>query len=284
MADEREPAPWARSGLFPSSQEGASVAPAPEPKRRLVTVGGVLRWTGATVLLVTALGLFGAAGTITSIHEADLAERGAGVAVAQERITNAEKAEAALPVLAAAVRSLVRAGEDVKSVAAVQNTYLANSGPISLEGIPLDVMLPDGKIQVYTEEERTAMAQKIRDDAIKGLDRTLTQFFSATATDGSGMNAASDWSPEVEGLLDRDDVSGYRWVPLEVTGFDSSLKAVTGWLLKDADGALAGWATASYSFKDNRFSDLRIYTVAQGEEGAEPAPSGDSADAEGTKG
>lgn len=260
MTDDHPEAGWVKSDLFASNTPVSN-----QPKRSAKAVAGtVARWTGVTVLTLGSLGLFGIAGMIDAEQNAQLEALAEDLPSANQRINSAVKMQEDLPTPIAAERMLNRATADAEGVAAAQTQYLVHAGPLSLEGIPVDELQPDGKTYVFTEEERIEMAEKRRAEGIKGLDRQLTQFFAATSVDDEDFNAAGSWLDAVSGLGDQEGVPTYVWTASPVIGFDEYRMAPVTWTLSDADDKVIAWATAEYRIADGRFIDLTIYTAEEG--------------------
>ena len=233
--------------------------------RRRPTLGGVLRWSATGALCVGALVLFAAAGSISETHEADLRERGEGIADARDRIMAAEIGVETVPAEAVAKGWLLAATTVGETITKVQNTFAVNTGPLDLTDIPVEVMTPIGLIQVYTEDERIAMAEEVRASKINGLDRQLLPLFTPESTDPTGMNAASNWALGLSSFEDDATLAGYTWSSPAVGWFDQSGHSRVVWELRTPDGDLTAWAVATFDHKAVKFTDLAVHKSTQEE-------------------
>lgn len=256
-----------RSWSAPRAQ-GAVDAPGLEKRqRRRPTAGSVVRWTVTGLLLASSVVVVGFAGGAQTERDAAVSQGLEGLAEARAASAEAERLQSALPDAKKASRLLSRMATETGTITEVQNTYVQEAGPLSLEGIPVDRQEPTGAIVVYTEEERTAMAQERRDERLLDLDRSLRTLFARASTDDDGINAATDWTGLVEGLSGTEGVGSAVWTATIPSSFDDEQTATVVWTLRSADGTVLAWATADYRFADGRFGDLRVMSAILAEEG-----------------
>ena len=250
-----------RSWSAPDAQRVNDTPRAEQRRRRRPTAGSVARWTVTGLLLASSVVVVGFAGGAQTEREAAVSQGLEGLSEARAASAEAERLQAALPDAKKASRLLSRMATETATITDTQNTYVQEAGPLSLDGIAVDRQEPTGKIIVYTEEERTAMAQERRDERLLDLDRSLRTFFDRSSTDDEGVNAASDWTGLVEGLSGMEGVGSAVWTATIPSSFDDEQTATVVWTLRSADGTVLAWATADYRFADGRFGDLRVMSA-----------------------
>lgn len=217
----------------------------------------VIRWSGTGVLVLTAIGLFVTSNVIDAQHEASLERQSAEVVAAEERVVLAEAKREALPDESSA-RSLLSAAKlSGESVAKIQNGYGPHQGELSFDGVPLGEKDLFGKIQPYSQEQRTKLAEEARARAIDELDRSTLPFFVQEDTDSEGYDASKSWSKTL-GLGDQ--ARQLTWTSIEARWFTDTENVPMLWELRDKDGALQGWASATWSNKTKTMSGFTLST------------------------
>lgn len=280
--------------LHPSEQKGGTGKPqrAPKPERtpeeRKALRGRIGRWGGAVTATLAGLTMFVSAGVINSMHEAELSELAQGALDARERTSAAQYAEEDLPDALEGARWLSQATEYGQQLAADQNTYLANTGPLPLDEVPKERPGPGDVDEVcsdyieqaqqlraepYTDEERLACAEGIRTERISGLPRSMAPYLAASVRDEKGLNASSAWHEHLSVIDDEDgevSLEGYAWSLPEVREFASDGNAEVVWFLRDTDtGQTLAWMRGSYDSISKTFSQMVLSEVSSSEDAVE---------------
>lgn len=267
------------------------------PKAVLIRVG---YWSATVLTALGALVLMAMAGAVSAQHEAELEEQAQDGFDAQDRIAAAQQGVEGVPGSDEAQRWLLQATTAGENVAAAQNTYLEHSGPIDVDDLPartpglgerdecspyLDDPPPSSRD--YTEEERTACAEGLRESAVGGLERKLTPHFAAGARDSDGFNAVSRWHSWIPTLDDDSSLAGYTWTTHEAQVFEEDTAIRMVWtLVEDETGRTVAWLRGQYDPEVNKFEDLVLGTVADGGGDGTDGPAGDGGEdsAEETRG
>lgn len=280
-----------RSGDADSLAERLSKGDAPvapkKPRRtkaqRRVLIGRIARWTGTGLAGLGALVLFAMAGSISSYHTNEMVEQYTSVTDQENRLRAASQAERELPEGQQGSRNLDAALGSAKTVSDIQNIYLTETGPVSLDGIPTAEVqtgrepdddeyicsepAPGTRAKTYTEEERLECAERRRADVLSGQGRKLETYFAQSALDQSGFTAATPWHESVPTLPDAKTTTlkGYTWTPSSEAVFDEHGNISVTWTLSDDKGATAALLTGVYDPVSKKFGSLTL-AVAEGDE------------------
>lgn len=239
-----------------------------------------LRWTGVATALIGAIVMFSASGAIHSANDEEIAHNATKIRAEQERLDTAVYAKEDLPEDTEAKRSIGRAEEAASSVATYQNTYLENTGSLSLKGIPTTDKddpdkTPGTRVREYTEKERQALAQERRDAQVGEAQRSLVPYFDASSRDSKGVNATEPWYEFVSTVETKGgtvSLAQYRWSTPAIQAFSPDGSVEVLWLLTeqgedaDAEDALApdaqplGWVRATYNPITSTFEHLSVGT------------------------
>lgn len=248
-----------------------------EKKRKALFTG--LRWSGVVAALTASVLMLGTASGIQSENQAEINKNISKIRAEQSRLDKATYAKEDLPEKSDARRSIGRAEEAAASVAEHQNSYLDNTGPLSLEGIPTtDKDDPDKepgtRVHTYTEKERQQLAQERRDAQVAEAKRSLTPYFDASSRDDTGADATEPWHRQVTTLQTRGDtvsLATYQWSTPAIQAFSPDGSVEVLWLLtehgedKAADAvspsaAPLAWARATYNPTTGTFEHLSVGT------------------------
>ncbi|MFE1170361.1 hypothetical protein [Nocardiopsis sp. NPDC058789] len=266
----------------------------------------VAYWSGTGLGVVGGLTLLVVAAAINSHHQSQLADQAQDGFDAQRNISVAEQGLEDLPSEEEAGRWLSQATSVGATVAEVQNTYLEQAGPLSLDGLPertpglgerdecvtyLDERPTSPR--EYSNEELTTCAQALREAEIGGLDRHLTPHFAAHVRDDDGFNAVAQWHSGVAALDELEEgafAADYSWTVHEAKVFERDGSIPMVWTLTHEEtGQLVAWMHGTYDPVVKKFDRMVLGTVAVGtdEEVSEPgSPGADSGEdvAEGESG
>lgn len=259
-----------------------------EKKRSALFTG--LRWSGVVAALVASVLMVGTASGIQSENQAEINKNISEIRAEQARLDKATYAKEDLPEESDARRSIGRAEEAAASVAGYQNTYLDNTGPLSLEGIPTTDKddpnkEPGTRVRTYTEKERQKLAQDRRNAQVAEAKRSLTPYFDASSRDATGVDATEPWHRQVTTMQTEGDtvsLAEYEWSTPAVQAFSPDGSVEVLWLLtkpsgndndKDKDKAEkkgadavspsaspAAWARATYNPITGTFEHLSVGT------------------------
>lgn len=268
------------------SKGGSPTAPK-KPRRtkaqRRALIAGVSRWTGTGLACLVALVLFAMAGSMSSYHEQELVEQYQGVTDQETRARAATQAERELPEGQQGSRNLDAALGSAKAISEIQNTYLSETGPVSLDGIPKaeeqtgrepddDEYIcsepePGKRAKTYTKEERLDCAERRRADTLSGQGRKLETYFAQSALDQTGFTAATPWHESVSTLPDGEETSlaDYSWKPSSEAVFDEHGNISLTWTLVDDTGTTAALLTGTYDPVSKKFGSLALTTAAEGD-------------------
>jgi hypothetical protein len=261
-------------------QERQDSSPRRSAGRLKAVLIGIVYWSTTVLVALGAWVLMAAAGSISAQHQADLEERAQDGFGAQDRIAAAEQGLEGLPRSEEAQRWLLQATTAGESVAEAQNTFLDHTGPIDVGDLPeqtprlgerdecapyLDDPPPRGRD--YTEEERIACAEGLRESAVGGLERKLTPHFAAGARDSDGFNAVSQWHSSVPTLDDDASLAGYTWTTHQAQVFEEDTAIRMVWTLtEDETGRTVAWLRGEYDPGVKKFDHLVLGTVAAADE------------------
>lgn len=264
-----------------------SALAAKKPRRtkaqRRKLVARISRWTGAGVLTLVALVLFAMAGSISTYHTDEMVKRYTGVTDQEDRLRAASQAERDLPEGQEGSRNLDAALGSAKTVADIQNVYLTETGPVSLDGIPKAEVqtgrepdddeyicsepAPGKRAKTYTQEERVECAERRRADNLSGQGRKLEAYFAQSALDQTGFTASTPWHESVSTLPDdeKNSLAGYSWKPSSEAVFDENGVIDVTWTLVDDKGAIVAFVTSTYDPVSKKFGSME-FTTAKGDE------------------
>lgn len=261
----------------------ASKKPRRTKAQRRVLIGRIARWTGTGLAGLGALVLFAMAGSISSYHTNEMVEQYTSVTDQENRLRAASQAERELPEGQQGSRNLDAALGSAKTVSDIQNTYLIETGPVSLEGIPkAEVQTgrepdedeyicsepePGKRAKTYTKEERLDCAERRRADTLSGQGRKLETYFAQSALDQTGFTAAMPWHESVSTLPDGEETSlaDYSWKPSSEAVFDEYGNISLTWTLVDDQGATTALLTGTYDSVSKKFGSLALTTAAEGD-------------------
>lgn len=236
-------------------------------------------WSATVLAMLGALVLMAMAGTISAQHQDELEEQAQDGFDAQDRTIAARQGLEGLPNSGEARRWLLQAATAGENVAAAQNIYLENAGPINADDLPAQtpglgehdectpyIGPPPPSRREYTEEEHITCAEGLRESAVSGLERKLTPHFAAGARDSDGFNAVSQWHSSISTLDDDASLSGYTWVAHQAQVFEKDMTIHMVWTLaEDETGRTVAWLRGRYDPVVKKFDDLVLGTVAEGE-------------------
>lgn len=237
---------------------------------------GVALFIGSTVISTMA-------SAESDRHEAELFDPEQGRAVeitdAQDRIYAAEDSEALLPDEADVERWLSRADEAGESIAEMQNTFLDQTGPLTVEDGPLydEEELPsrldpddpddeeDLEEYLYSDEERLELAEDERESTVNMLPRHLSPYIATGSRDHQGFDAGSRWDLLIETISDYDDevsLEDYQWVYDEAVIYSPSGAVPISWRLVDGDENVVAVMVAQFSPQPQVMQDFELHVVA----------------------
>lgn len=256
----------------------------------------VAYWSGTALGILGGLVLLVVAAAINSHHQSQLTDQAQDGFDAQRNISVAEQGLEDLPSEEEAGRWLRQATSVGETVAEVQNTYLEQAGPLSLDGLPertpglgerdecvtyLDERPTSPR--EYTNEELTTCAQALRESEIGGLDRHLTPHFAAHVRDDDGLNAVSQWHSEVAALDELEEgafAADYTWTSHEAKVFERDGSIPMVWTLAHEEtGQMVAWMHGTYDPVVKKFDRMVLGTVAVGTDEEDTDPEGPDADA-----
>lgn len=239
------------------AQEPLRAARATKARARAFTA---LRWTAGGAMSIGALVLFAMAGAQAQADDDEVRLAAQPLAAAQERIDAAEASSEALPDTPTAQRWLAQANAAGLSVAESQSVYLAETAPLTLDGVPsVDPKpKPGTRPEPYTDEQRWTMAQQMREDRVSGLARALTPHFDVSARDLDGVEATADWQLALPGDPATGLRSGGSWSFLEARLVDRDGLVSGVWELRSASGQLLAWAVADYDPMTKTFAEPAV--------------------------
>ena len=239
----------------------------------------VAYWSATALGILGGLVLLVAAAAISSRHQSQLAEQAQPGFDAQRDVTLAQQSLEDLPSQDEADRWLSQATTVAEGVAEAQNTYLEHSGPLSLDELPeqtpgigerdecvsyLDERPPNQRD--YTNEELTACAEGLRQQAINGLDRQLTPHFAAHVRDQDGFDAVSQWHSRVPALGELEDDASeadFTWTAHEARVFERDGTIPMVWTLTHEEtGQMVAWMHGTYDPVVKKFDQMVLGTVA----------------------
>ncbi|WP_017544028.1 hypothetical protein [Nocardiopsis prasina] len=300
---ERPPTPPSFSNYEPGSlaeRLGATRAgqeEEPPPPKGPSLLPRIAYWSATGLGILGALTLLLAAGLISAQHQARLQEEAQPGFDAQGRTTTAQQSLEDLPGRDEADRWLSQATSVGERVAEAQNTFLEHSGPLPLDELPEQT--PDAgerdecvsyleevptTPRDYTDEELTACAEGLREEAIGGLERSLTPHFAAQVRDPDGFDAVTQWHTWVSTVEEDVSLADHTWTAHEALVFerDSSIPLV--WTLtEDESGRAVAWMRGTFDPLSKKFDQMAFGTVGvdDGEEGADEAEAEGDSETEG---
>lgn len=235
------------------------------PQERKARLMSALRWSGAGAMLLAAVLVFGQASALSASNQAELIEGAKPLKAAQARLDTAQAGLEALPKRDEAQRWLAKMNEDGVRIAKVQNTFLAETGPVSTAGIP-DVdpePEPGTKAEKYTPEQKQKLAEQRRANTIAGLDADLSPSFNSAAQDEHGFDASSAWQKSIPALASKssgESLSGYEWTFPQSYFYDQDGLVSVFWELRTKDDAhtLVGWVHGTWDPTARTFGELTI--------------------------
>lgn len=269
VADNVTDQPPARADLAGLSDRFRTpVTPEPEqlPMRPKSRWGAPLRWSGVGALLVASVLLLGVAGSVGVDNEAELAQGVPAIKADIERTIAAEDDLANMFTIDEATLLLDQMVMVGGNVAKLQNTYLAEAGPLTLEGIP---KVEGGDTSSFdrtlTEDERWELAKTQRENTLLSLSQRLMPYFTSNTDESAkGFVPASNWfqALETKGLVAGD----YQWSTAAPKVFSPEGTVEMVWELRSKDGnKLAGWVSAHFEPIPKKLMDARIGTVLTGD-------------------
>lgn len=241
-------------------------------------------WSTTGLGLLGGLVLLVAAGAISSYHQSQLAEQAQDGFEAKRNTAAAQQGLEDLPTQDEAERWLNQATTVSESIAAAQNTYLEHSGPLPMDDLPAETPgrgdkddcvsyldeRPD-EPREYTDEELTACAQGLRQEAISGLDRQLTPHFAAHVRDDNGFNAVSQWHAQVPALKELEEgasAADFTWSSHEARVFERDGLIPMVWTLTNEDtGQTVAWMHGTYDPVVKKFGHMVLGTGPLSEKG-----------------
>lgn len=262
----------------------------PPPRRGRALAARIAYWTATGLGTLSALTLLVAAGAISAQHQARLEEQARPGFEAQDRAAAARQSMGELPDRNEAEHRLNQATTVAERVAEAQNTYLEHSGPLPLDELPEET--PDAgerdecvsyleerptTPREYTDEELTACAEGIREEAIGGLERRLAPHFSAETRDTDGFDPVGRWHDLVPALEEDDSSGGRTWTTHKAFLFEDDSSIPMVWTLTDDEtGAMVAWVRGSFDPVAKKFDRMVLGAVSVPDDDADEGPDGDN--------
>jgi len=253
-------------------------------QKRRVLIGRISRWASAGFLALVALVLFAMAGSIGAYNLDELKDDYTAVTDEEDRARQAQQFERDLPRKQEGSRLLDAATSSAKAVADIQNTYLDETGPVSLKGIPKKESQgsetvheenddgeyvcsepePGKRAKKYTKKERVECAEQRRADNLSGLGRKLEPYFMASARDEDGFNAATPWFESVDSLPDaeKSSLADRTWTSNSDAVFTEEGFVTITWSLRDDDDSELARITGVYDPVTKKFGSMSLSEAA----------------------
>lgn len=256
-----------------SAEEAAKKKKKVEAKSTAITVGSL---SLAAVLGATSLFVASAADSESAAHDEAVLEATDPIADVQQRLNQAEDGEAMLPDGTRANRWIEQAEEAAESVAEVQNTYLDETGPLFVEGVPrysedMPVHLAPEERESdedtaeewrLSDEERLEIAQQNREQALAGLSRRLSPYFDSDSRASDEFNPVTRWHDHIESIDDVDgeiSLANYSWVYDQEYFYDQHGYVKVVWcLVQDETGEQVGMVIGEFNPQSRVIQNLRL--------------------------